>query len=72
MTSVRNQQYALATVPAPTPSNPNPVNPCGSNYGIGQQCLVPQTPATTPTAYFGLPNATSGQRIIQLGAKFTF
>ncbi|MDT8068279.1 MAG: TonB-dependent receptor [Terriglobia bacterium] len=72
VTSVRNQQYAVTTVPAPTPSNPNPVNPCGSNYAVGQQCLVQQNQANAPFTYFGLPNGTSGQRIVQLGAKFTF
>ncbi|HEU5401970.1 MAG TPA: TonB-dependent receptor [Terriglobales bacterium] len=61
VTGVRNQQYALST----------PLNQaqCGT---AGIPCLIPQDPAHTTTAYFGLPNATSGQRIIQLGAKFSF
>lgn len=61
VTGVRTQQYALST--ASTQSL------CGT---AGIPCLVPQNPTNAAFTYFGLPTATSGQRIIQLGAKFAF
>ncbi len=59
VTGVRNQQYALSSS----------AGVCGV---AGAPCLVPQNKTNAPFAYFGLPNATSGQRIVQLGAKFSF
>lgn len=63
---VRTQADAVKTV---TTTNPTI---CGTGFVVGQQCLVPQTQAASPTTYFGLPTSTPGQRIIQLGAKFNF
>lgn len=41
-------------------------------YALSSGTLRLQNQTTAPTAYWGLPTATSGGRIIQLGAKVTF
>ncbi|MGE5112613.1 MAG: TonB-dependent receptor [Acidobacteriaceae bacterium] len=59
---VRRQQYSLSSS----------LTDCGV---AGTPCLVPLDKTHSATSYFGLPVAPfsgSGQRIIQLGAKFAF
>lgn len=61
VSSVRTQQYALSTAAT-----------AALCTTAGTPCLIPQNSTNAPTTYFGLPTGTSGQRIIQLGAKFAF
>jgi hypothetical protein len=56
---VRRQQYAVSSS----------AGACGV---AGTPCLVLQNQTNAPFTYFGLPVATTGQRIVQLGAKIAF
>jgi hypothetical protein len=70
--AVRTTQYAVSSNSAA--NNALATAPCGTNFGVGTQCLVAQTAAATA---FGLPTSSAvvnldGARIFQLGAKISF